>query len=120
MLGHGAQGQGRGWGWGAVTGPGRRIQVAPTDSQRLQARQLPQRLGGDPSQLVVLQHPVREERLGGAELGLQRLWRMGGPCVGLGVASEVLLGRRGWREARGNIPGAGDQKAEYGIPSHLI
>lgn len=29
------------------------------DSQRLQARQLPQRLGGDASQLVVLQHPVR-------------------------------------------------------------
>lgn len=32
---------------------------APCDSQRLQARQLPQRVRGDSSQLVVLQHPVR-------------------------------------------------------------
>lgn len=116
MLGHGAQGQGRGWGWGAVTGPGRRIQVAPTDSQRLQARQLPQRLGGDPSQLVVLQHPVREERLGGAELGLQRLWRMGGPCVGLGVASEVLLGRRGWREAEETFQEQETRRQNMGFP----
>lgn len=32
------------------------------DSQRLQARQLPQRLSGDSSQLVVLQHPRGKEK----------------------------------------------------------
>lgn len=35
---------------------------AAGDSQGVQARQLPQGLGGDPSQLVVLQHPVRRGR----------------------------------------------------------
>lgn len=48
----GAEGAGGLGGGGGAAGPG-------WDSQRLQARQLPQRLGGDTSQLVVLQHPAR-------------------------------------------------------------
>lgn len=87
---------------------------SPTsDSQRLQAPQFPQRLGGDPSQQVVLQHPVRGR--GGlkdphlpaclpatlepslrAQSPVPPLpgWRSRALCTGLGECPRGTLGKR--------------------------